>query len=477
LKTYNQFSEIQQDLKDGRIQITDLVQHYLSSIDRLENLGAFLEVFREECIQEAKRVDLKIKSGTAGRLAGMVLGIKDVFCFKDHAVTVGSAILKDFKSLFTATAIQRLLDEDAIIIGRQNCDEFAMGSSSENSSFGIVRNAADPNKVPGGSSGGSAVAVQADMCFASIASDTGGSIRQPAAFCGQVGLKGTYSRVSRNGLVAYGSSFDCIGPIAQTVADSALLLEIMAGEDRMDSTCSCKPVEPFSNAIKGEKKYKVAYWKEILTSKAVQPEIRKAYQDLINKAEAAGHTVESVDLPYLDYVLPTYYILTTSEASTNLSRFSGMHYGHRTTVEGNLEETYKNSRSEGFGPEVKRRILLGTFALSADYHDAYFTKAQKVRRLIQNSAISIFSDFNFLLMPTTPGTAFPIGTRTKDPLEMYFADIFTVWANLAGVPAISIPFGKDNSGMPIGLQIHAGHFKEMDMLDFAAFIEKSAPPQ
>ena len=474
MKAYASFSDIQKDLNTGKETVLGLVQHYLGNIDRHSSLGAFLEVYRDESLEAARQTDLKLKNGTAGRLAGMVLGIKDVFCYKDHPVTVGSSILTGFRSLFTATAIQRLLDEDAIILGRQNCDEFAMGSSNENSSFGPVRNAADPTKVPGGSSGGSAVAVQADMCFASIASDTGGSIRQPAAFCGTVGMKATYSRVSRNGLVAYGSSFDCIGPITRSVADAALIMEIMAGADQMDSTCSAEPVEPYSTAIQGTKKYRIAYWKDVLDSDAIQPEIRLACRNLIGTMQEAGHTVEAIDLPYLDYVLPTYYILTTSEASTNLSRFDGMHFGHRTTETLNLEETYKRSRTEGFGPEVKRRILLGTFALSADYHDAYFTKAQKVRRLIQNSALDVFKNYDFLLMPTTPGTAFPLGAKTKNPLEMYFADIFTVWANLAGVPAISVPFGKDQSGMPIGLQIHAGHFREMEMFDCAAMIETAS---
>jgi aspartyl-tRNA(Asn)/glutamyl-tRNA(Gln) amidotransferase subunit A len=474
VKSYAGFSDIQKELSSGKETVEGLVRYYLSNIDTNSSLGAFLEVYKEESILAAQQIDRKIRHSSAGKLAGMVLGIKDVFCLKDHPVTAGSFILNGFRSLFTATAIQRLINEDAIIIGRQNCDEFAMGSSNENSSFGKVQNAFDTKKVPGGSSGGSAVAVQADMCFASIASDTGGSIRQPAAFCGTVGMKATYSRVSRNGLIAYGSSFDCVGPITRSVADAALLMEIMAGADAMDSTTSTRPVQPYSQAIQKTKKYRIAYWKDVLESKVIQPEIRQACRNLVLKMQKAGHTVEPINLPYLDYVLPTYYILTTAEASTNLSRFDGIHFGHRTPVTGNMEEIYKRSRTEGFGPEVKRRILLGTFALSADYHDGYFTKAQKVRRLIQISALEIFKQYDFLLMPTTPGTAFPLGSKTKNPLEMYFADIFTVWANLAGVPAISVPYGKDESGMPIGLQIHAGHFQEMDMFDCAAIIETAS---
>jgi aspartyl-tRNA(Asn)/glutamyl-tRNA(Gln) amidotransferase subunit A len=463
LKGYTSFSE----LKKAGNPVTHLVRHYLRNIAEKQHLNAFLEVFEEEALQKAGEIDQKIKSGNAGRLAGMVLGIKDVFCYKNHKVSAGSKILEGFESQFTATAIQRLLDEDAIIIGRQNCDEFAMGSSNENSAFGPTRNAADPNRVPGGSSGGSAVAVQADMCFASIASDTGGSIRQPAAFCGLVGLKPTYSRISRYGLIAYGSSFDCVGPITRSVEDAALLLEIMAGSDEMDSTSSRKSVEPYFNSLGESRKYKVGFMPELVNSPAIQDEIREAYQESIRLLEKEGHELFPYQLPYQDFVLPVYYVLTTSEASSNLSRFDGIRYGYRSKNAVNIESVYKKSRSEGFGPEVLRRIMLGTFALSADYHDAYFTKAQQVRRLIKDSADSFFRKADFLLMPVTPQTAFPLGDKSTDPLSMYLADIFTVWANLAGVAAISIPAGKDKKGLPIGLQVHAQAFEEKKMLAFA----------
>jgi len=467
LEINRSFSEVRAEVLQGKVSVLELVQKHLVAADEFKNLNAFLEIFGEEAIERARAIDLKIKSNTAGRLAGMILGIKDVFCYKDHKVSAGSKILLGFESQFTATAIQRLLDQDAIIIGRQNCDEFAMGSSNENSGFGPVLNFIGENRVPGGSSGGSAVGVQAGICMASIASDTGGSIRQPAAFCGLVGLKPTYSRISRSGLVAYGSSFDCVGPITRSVEDAALLLEIMAGEDLMDSTSSSKEVETYSQLGDSGKKYKIGYLENALSSDGLQSEIKSAYQHSIDTLKAEGHGLEMVHLPLLDHVLAVYYVLTTSESSSNLSRFDGIHYGHRSEKANSLEDVYKLSRSEAFGPEVQRRIMLGTFALSADYYEAYFTKAQQVRRLIQDSAIELFKTVDFLILPTTPTTAFKIGEKFANPLSMYLADIFTVWANLAGIPAINIPVGNDAEGLPIGLQVHADFFKEKEMLEFA----------
>lgn len=467
MKNFRNFSEVQSGLAEGNLSVEDLVNYYLQKIESQANLNAFIEVWPEESRAQAQKVDSKRKAGTAGKLAGMVLGIKDILCYQDHKLSVGSKILEGFESQFTATALQRLLDEDAVFIGRQNCDEFAMGSSSESSVFGPTRNFAGPMRVSGGSSGGSAVAVQADLCFASIGSDTGGSVRQPAAFCGVVGLKPSYSRISRYGLVAYGSSFDCIGPICRSVEDAALLLEIMAGKDEMDNTSSSKPIEKYSAFSAENMKWKIGYMSQAATSEVLQPEIKTAFLTTIEKLKREGHVVESVELPLQDYVLPTYYILTTSEASSNLSRYDGIRFGYRSPNAKTLEEVYKMSRSEGFGKEVKKRILLGTLSLSSDYYDAYFTKAQKVRRLIQESAKQIFSEYDFLIMPTTPATAFKIGDKMQDPLAMYLADIFTVWANLAGVPAINIPFGNDANGMPIGLQAHANFFEEKKLLDFA----------
>lgn len=467
------YEQLRKSLNSGAFSVADLVHHYTQAISANAHLNAFLEVFSDEALSHAHRVDQKLNQGTAGKLAGMIIGIKDVFCLKGHALTAGSRMLTGFQSQFTATAIQKLLDEDAIIIGRQNCDEFAMGSSNENSAYGPVRNAANPDFVPGGSSGGSAVAVQAGLCFASIASDTGGSIRQPAAFCGVVGAKPTYSRISRYGLVAYGSSFDSVGPITQSVEDAALLTHIMSGKDPADSTSSSLPAfKPhFDEALP---KYRIAYFQEPGLEDILDGDVRAAYEESKEYFRKMGHEIIPVSLPYSEYFLPTYYILTTSEASSNLSRYDGIRFGHRTNSKSvNLENKYKWSRSEGFGPEVKRRIMLGTFALSADYHDAFFTKAQQVRRLIQKSANDLFQKADLLLMPVSPNPAFRIGTKSQDPLEMYFADIFTVWANLAGVPAISIPVSSNAAGLPIGLQLHAKPFEEHKLFHLAKTWEKA----
>jgi aspartyl-tRNA(Asn)/glutamyl-tRNA(Gln) amidotransferase subunit A len=377
--------------------------------------------------------------------------------------------LDGFNSQFTATAVQRLLDEDAIIIGRQNCDEFAMGSSNENSAFGPVLNDIDNTRVPGGSSGGSAVAVMADMCKVSLGSDTGGSVRQPASFCGVVGFKPSYSRISRYGLIAYGSSFDCIGIFSKSLKDVALVLEVIAGADDFDSTVSQKAVPSYSKSLTSKKveKYKVAYIGETFNSTSLQKEIKESIIDKISKIKAEGHAVEEIDFPLLEYILPTYYILATAEASSNLSRYDGVRYGYRSKETNDLQSLYKKTRAEAFGKEVQRRILLGTFVLSANYYDAYYTKAQKVRRLIREKTKEIFQKYDFLLMPTAPTTAFRIGEHTSNPLEMYLADLYSVQANVAGVPGISIPCGKDDDGMPIGLQVIADDFEEEKLFMFS----------
>ncbi len=464
---YRNFSAVQTDLRAGTITCRQLVEVYLTRIQANEHLNAFTEVYADEARQQADALDDRMVAGeSVGRLAGMVIGLKDVLNYAGHGVRAGSRILDGFVAQFTATAVQRLLDEDAIVIGRQNCDEFAMGSSNENSAFGPVRNAADTSRVPGGSSGGSAVAVQAGLCLASIGSDTGGSVRQPAAFCGVTGLKPTYGRISRWGLIAYASSFDCIGPIANTPADCALLLEIMAGPDEFDSTVSNQPVESYSTAtLPANKPLRIAYLRDGVESEGVDASIREATQRKIDELRAAGHTVEPVSLSLLESLLPTYYILTTAEASSNLSRFDGVRYGHRTADATDLITLYKKSRTEGFGMEVRKRILLGTFALSASYYDAYYTKAQQVRRLIREETERLFTHYDFLLSPTTPSPAFKLGEKTgsrseDDPLQMYLADIFTVQANVVGYPAISIPNGTDSEGLPIGLQLMAPPFKE-----------------
>lgn len=470
MKEYLTLADLQHDLRAGNTTCVTLVGQYLARIEQNQHLNAFVEIYADEARQRAQEVDARRARNEAGRLAGLVLGIKDVLCHSGHGVQAGSRILDGYQSPFTATAVQRLLDEDAIIIGRQNCDEFAMGSSNESSYFGAVRNSADSNRVPGGSSGGSAVAVQAGLCHASLGSDTGGSVRQPASFCGVVGLKPSYGRVSRWGLIAYASSFDCIGPITKSVEDAALLLEIMAGADDFDSTVSGREVPSYSQKLHWQGKAKVGYLRESVESEGVEPAIRQRTQEVLDQLRAQGHTVEAVDMPLLKYCLPTYYILTTAEASSNLSRFDGVRYGYRSDKSVDLESLYKKSRTEGFGAEVRKRILLGTFVLSANYYDAYYTRAQRVRKLIRQETERLLSQYDFLISSVTPTTAFPLDEKMDDPLQMYLADIFTVQANVAGTPALSIPNGLDENGLPIGLQIMSRAFNEENLLAFSTYL-------
>jgi aspartyl-tRNA(Asn)/glutamyl-tRNA(Gln) amidotransferase subunit A len=470
---YRSLEQVQADLKAGLISCRQLTEYYLKNIEANKSLNAFAEVYAEEALATADSVDAKLKNGTAGKLAGMVIGLKDVLCHKGHGLQASSKILAGFKSQFTGTAVQRVLDADAIVIGRQSCDEFAMGSSNENACYGPVRNAADPERVPGGSSGGSAVAVQADMCLASLGSDTGGSVRQPAAFCGVVGLKPTYSRISRYGLIAYASSFDCIGPITQSVQDAALLLEVMAGTDEFDSTVSTRAVPTYSTEIhKPQAALRIGYLRASIEGPGVSASIKAATQNTLDRLKEAGHEVSAFDFPLLDRILPTYYILTTAEASSNLQRYDGVKFGYRSPEAKDLESLYKNTRSQGFGKEVRKRIMLGTFVLSAGFYDAYYTKAQKVRRLIKDETAALFTRFDYLVMPTTTTTAFKIGEHGGDPISMYLADIFTVHANLAGIPAMSIPVGEDESGLPIGIQLMAPAFDESGMMALALSLEK-----
>lgn len=464
MTTFRSFKKVQEALLTHSTNCVEISNFYLNEIAKNQHLNAFVEVYTNEALAQAKLVDEKLSKGTAGKLAGMVIGIKDNLCYKKHKVFASSKILDGFESLFNATVIDRLLAEDAIIIGRLNCDEFAMGSANENTIYGTVKNPIDNSKVAGGSSGGSAAAVAAGLCLAALGSDTGGSIRQPAAFCGIIGLKPTYARVSRYGLIAYASSFDQIGSLTNNIEDAALLLEIIAGVDDFDSTVSSRLVEEYSKAKFDNKPKRIAYIKECLESKGLDVEIKQLIEDKITKLKEEGHVVEPISFPYLDYLVPTYYVITTAEASSNLARFDGVHYGYRSENITDLESTYINSRTEGFGEEVKRRIMLGTFVLSAGYHDAYFTKAQKIRRLIQDKTNEMFKAYDFVISPTTPHTPFERGTKHTDPTVMYLEDIFTVQANLTGNPAISIPLGKHSNGLPIGLHLMADHFKEADLL-------------
>lgn len=441
----------------------------MSQIESKKHLNAFLEVFSDEALARAKELDQQIAEGKSlGKLHGVVVGLKDVISYKNHRLSASSKILENYTAIYNATVVEKLLAEGAIIIGRQNCDEFAMGSSNENSAFGNVLNAADNARVPGGSSGGSAVAVQAGLCMVSLGSDTGGSVRQPADFCGVVGLKPSYGRVSRYGLIAYASSFDQIGIFSKTVQDAALVLEVIAGEDQYDSTVSNVPAETYSKKINEDKKYKIAYIKQTLEHPSLNKEIKEQIFAFIDRLKNDGHTVEPIDFEYLDYIVPTYYVLTTAEASTNLSRYDGVKFGYSSKIKSsNLTNFYKENRSQAFGKEVKKRIMLGTFVLSALYYDSYFTKAQQIRRIVSDKATEIFQKYDAIVSPNSPVTAFKFGDKSNDATEMYLADIYTVFANLAGIPGISLPLFRSSLGMPFGLQIMTDKMKESGLLDLS----------
>lgn len=474
VRKFSTLKEVQNSIKKGKISCQDLVKFYLNNIQNNKNLNAFVEVYEEEALAQAKVLDDKLQQSpqNLGKLFGLVVSIKDVLCYKNHKVSASSKILDGFESLFNATAIERLLAEDAIIIGRTNCDEFAMGSGNETSYFGATRNATDEERVPGGSSGGAAVSVQADMCLAALGSDTGGSVRQPAAWCGVVGFKPTYGRISRHGLLAYASSFDQIGIFAPQTEDVAIILEVIAGKDSYDSTVSEKTVAPYNEPSKdGLGKKRIAYFPEAINHEGIDKNIQKTTLDFIEQLRQAGHIVEEVSFDYIDYLVPTYYVLTTAEASSNLSRYDGVRYGHRAENIKNLQELYRKSRTEGFGKEVKKRIMLGTFVLSVGYYDAYYTKAQQVRRLIKDKKNEIFGDYDFILMPTTPNFPPKLGANEKDPISTYLADIYTVFANLAGVPAISIPIHTTENALPLGVQLIANDFQEHKLLTFVKELE------
>lgn len=470
---YTCLADLQAELKAGSVKMIDVVNAHLERIEQHADLNIFLEVFAGDARERATVVDQKFQHGSAGKLAGMIISIKDNMCYKGHGVSASSKILEGFESLYTATAVQRLIDEDAIIIGRTNCDEFAMGSSNENSAFGSVKNPLDPKLSPGGSSGGAAASVAADLCHVALGSDTGGSIRQPASFTGIIGHKPTYGRVSRYGLIAYASSFDQIGPFAKDMSDIARVMEVMGGADPMDSTCSLKPADEHGELSTPEGKLKIAYFPDVLDRDGLDPEIKAHIQGKLEELKAAGHELNPVEFPYIDSLVPIYYILTTAEASSNLARYDGVHMGYRSENATDLESTYKKSRTEGFGEEVKRRIMLGTFVLSSGYYDAYYGKAQKARNLIRQKTDEILADNDAILLPTSPHTAFPLDQELSDPTVMYLEDIFTVQANIAGNPAISIPTGKHSNGMPFGIQLMTNRFEDDKLLRIAKMVSES----
>jgi aspartyl-tRNA(Asn)/glutamyl-tRNA(Gln) amidotransferase subunit A len=475
LKKYTSLAEIQGKLAQKQLDLPSLLSYYFQQIDKNQHLNAFNEVFFDSATAQAHAVQQKIENGTAGILAGMVIGIKDNICYQDHQVSASSKMLEGFVSPYSSTVVKRLLSEDAIIIGRLNCDEFAMGGSNETSYYGPVKNAIDNERVSGGSSGGSAVAVQADLCLAAIGTDTGGSVRQPAAFCGIIGFKPTYGRISRYGIIAYASSFDQVGTLTSTVSDSALLLTVLAGADENDSTVANRPVPNYHSNLTPQSPKKIAILRETIENDALDPAIKSAILAAIERFKAQGDEITYVSFDLLDYLVPAYYVLTTAEASSNLSRYDGVHYGYRNTQAESLNQLYKQSRAEGFGEEVKRRILLGTFVLSAGYYDAYYQKAQQVRRLIREKIERLFVDYDFLLSPVTPTPAFKMGENMQDPLVMYMADIYTVLASLAGIPAVALPLGNNEAGLPLSVQLMAKHFNEQELLNLSLRFLNESP--
>lgn len=506
---FKTISEIQQALKDKQTTLPERTREYIDRIEAENDaVNAVIYIDKEQALEKARTIQQKIEGGTAGKLAGTVIGVKDLICEEDKPTTCASEILSNFESVYDATVIKKLKEEDALLLGRLNMDEFAMGSSNENSIYGPVRNPHDHDKVPGGSSGGSAAAAAANFCTAALGSDTGGSIRQPASYCGVVGLKPTYGRVSRHGLVAFASSFDCIGPLGHSVSDAASILEVIAGKDSNDNTSSSRPVPSFTNAVKEPRaNIKIGVPEEYF-SDGLDGEIRDGIQAKLGVLESEGADLVPIHLAHMKYGIATYYILATAEASSNLARYDGIRYGKRAdikeveedlahekaaikeqmelvsgdektrlakdlnNVDSSLIRLYKKSRTEGFGDEVKRRIMLGTYVLSAGYYDAYYAKAQKVRRLIKQDFTEAFEDVDVIVSPTAPTTAFNISEKADNPLQMYLNDIYTISANLAGICGISVPAGMHSNGLPYGIQFMANVFEEEKVLNAGRLIER-----
>ncbi len=461
----------------GEFSLSEAVDTYLQQIEKQKHLNAFIDLYADEARQKAQELDARRQKGEPlGALAGVIVAVKDNIVIENHRTTCASHILENFVSPYSATVVEKLQAEDALIIGKTNLDEFAMGSSTENSYFGVTRNPVDPERVPGGSSGGSAVAVAANMADLALGSDTGGSIRQPAAFCGVVGLKPTYGRVSRYGLVAFASSLDQIGPFGKTVEDVAYALQYIAGDDPRDSTTVPEPVPDYLSALKKSPETLTVGIPQEYFQEGLDEAIRQRIEAVIDALKGQGITVKPVHLPLTDYAIATYYIIATAEASSNLARYDGVRYGFRAEGVKNLEEMYLRTRSEGFGTEVKRRIMLGTYVLSAGYYDAYYKKAQQVRRLIKNDFEKALSEVDLLLTPTSPVPAFKLGEKLADPLQMYLTDIYTVSVNLAGVCGMNLPVGNTPEGLPIGLQLIAGMFQEEKLFTMGHFIEQTIVP-
>jgi aspartyl-tRNA(Asn)/glutamyl-tRNA(Gln) amidotransferase subunit A len=450
------------------------VEHYdrIAAVD--PQINSYLALSRDRALAQAAKIDAAVKSGdtkSLGLLAGVPVGIKDVLTMTGTPSTAGSKILKGYHPPYDATSVAKLEAAGAILLGKLNCDEFAMGSSNENSAYGPVHNPRALDRVPGGSSGGSAASVAAGLCVASLGTDTGGSIRQPAAFCGVVGVLPTYGRVSRYGLIAFASSLDRVGPFTRSVADAATMLEVLAGPDPLDATASTEPVASYTAELaKPVAGLRIGVPEEYF-GEGLDPEIRAAIEKSLDALRVAGCTIHKVSLPHTKYAVPTYYVIATAEASSNLSRMDGVRFGLRSEDSGTLSKMYRESRDEGFGPEVKRRILLGTYVLSAGYYDAYYRKAQQVRTLLTRDFLSAFAEVDALVCPVTPTPAFKLGEKTDDPLQMYLEDIYSVAASLAGICGMSVPCGTTQAGLPIGVQILGKHFNEATMFRVGAAIE------
>ena len=461
-------------LKNGALNLRDELHKRLQSAEEHADLKAFVRLLPERAAGKVEQIEKMIRGGKApGPLAGTIIAIKDNLNIAGEVSTCGSRILHNFRSPYSATVIERLEEADAVIIGKTNQDEFAMGSSNENSFFGAVKNPHNPERVPGGSSGGSAVAVAAGIADAALGSDTGGSIRQPASFCGLVGLKPSYGRISRYGLIAYASSLDQIGPLTHSVEDSAFLMNLLAGYDERDSTSVNVPVPDFTQALQHDVKGLRIGLPDQYFAEGLDEEIRTGIMYAGDQLEQAGAEVKRLQLPMTEYGIATYYILATAEASSNLARYDGVRFGWRGSGSEDLADMYGSTRSSGFGQEVQRRIILGTYVLSAGYYDAYYAKAQKVRRLIKNEFDEAFQSVDVLITPTTPTTAFRIGEKVDDPLTMYLSDIYTVTANLAGICGLNVPAGRDKDNMPFGMQLLANRFEEEKLFTVGSFIEKN----
>lgn len=459
-------SQIQAKIKTGELTVSGITNYYLNNIYKNQHLNAFIEVFSNEAMKEAKRIDRKKHKG---KLAGLVIAIKDTICYQEHKVSAASNMLKNYISPYSATVVERLLAEDAIIIGRANCDEFAMGSSGEKSAFGKTLNPLDNTKVPGGSSSGSAAAVAADCCLAALGSDTGGSVRQPASFCGLVGLKPTYGLVSRWGLIAYASSFDQIGILTKNIEDNAKILQVIAGPDDKDTTLKPGTLLNFNNLLLNKKPFKIAILKETIQYPALDKYIRRKIKDIIHNFKNSAIQVNEISFPWLDYIVPTFHVLAPTEAKSNLARFDGVNFGYRAPDSINSDDFITESRSKGFGKEVKQRILTGTYILHEN-NEALYKKALKVRQLIKDKTNSFFDKYDFIISPTTPDVAFQFGERDKNPESMFLEDIYLMHANLTGNPAISLPIGKHPSNLPFGIQVMAKNFDEKKLFAFSNYL-------